>query len=291
MNLIREDYCEIGSYTDTDNKSLITSDGLTAFSSVFNGTDTQNEVTLARSQGFNSSDDDLGKFILPVVSIGLGNSILFNFKYFDTVTVGDTVVERNGGRYQNPLNYTDVWGEVKKLKLAYGYNTTSINNYTDAVIIGDNVPNVANDITINTYFDTGNDKLIIDKGVADIPHISYQVHFVTNNNNIIIGSGLARTSKFVSNNTKNYKLYILNNEINKFTDKINLTNATEYGTISISNNTTNKSFKIQDVVANANGKAWAIIDTNSSALIIGENVNITNGDTINMPYFVFKHKL
>lgn len=292
--IVYEDYCEIGFDSETDNKSIITDLGIDKFASGFEFGNTGEDVSLVKAQGFDITGNDLGEFVLPVLTLGIGNSILFAYQYEDSVSAGNTANYVGAQKIQNFAKYVDEYGEVETLRLQFGNSIENFDTYEKAVALGDTIPYTTNLGATEIYFDTTGDNLKIIKGVAEIPHFSYQMHFVANNKNLIIGSGLASKSPLVSRETQEYKLYILKNKINKFENKINLTNAQAVGTINISKDYEKRQVKIADFVApNGDWKSWAIVQTynNQNELIIGENINFKSQDVVQMPYFTFKRKI
>lgn len=307
--IIYEEYCEVGtdSYENETIKSIITSTGITKFADAFENINTDSSISLVLIEGYDNDNNKIGnyydEFALPIISLGIGNSILLAFHFEDSISAGNTARYIQGEREQQSQKYVDIYGEVKSLKLAYGSSVSQIiapNEYTKAVQMGDSIPRTDYIGNIDTYFNIPSEsKMIIDKGVGEIPHISFQLHFISNKNNLIIGSGLSRKSNFVTNEIKNYKLFILDHPINKFDTKINLTNAIDNGTITLTKDFAKKQIKLGDFTALANGKAWAICqvyynDDNNiidNDLIIGENKEILLNDVVEMPYFTFKRNI
>lgn len=292
--IVYEDYCEIGFDSNTDGKSLITNLGVDKFASAFEFGVQGEDTSLVKAQGFDANGNDLGEFALPVLTLGIGNSMLFAYQYEDSVSAGNVASYVGSQRIQNFAKYVDDYGEVDALKLQFGNSAEEFDTYSKATTLGDTIPYTTNLGAVNVYFDTNGDNLKIVKGVAEIPHFSYQVHFVANNKQIIIGSGLASKNPLVTRETMEYKLFALRHKINKFENKINLTNAVDVGTIIISKNYNKQQIKINDFIAPAgNWLAWAIVQTYNAQnqLIIGENINFKSGDIVSMPYFTFKRKI
>ena len=293
--VVYEEFCEVGTdNNDTDTNSMITNAGIDKFANSFVDNYSSTAVSCVKAQGYDVDDNPLTEVVLPVISLGIGNSILLSYHYEDSVSAGNMAFDSGGTRYQNLVKYVDIYGELDSLKLQYGISTTQPTNYNDAVNRGDTIPYTDNFGNMETYFETGDNKIVLKKGVGEIPHITYQIHFVANNNNLVIGSGLTRKSTFTTSETHNYRLYLLTQPINKFETKIDLTNATLLGTISTTKDYVNKKVKIEDFTApSGNYKAWAIVQTynNTNDLIIGENIDISGGQTITMPTFKFKRSI
>lgn len=293
--VVYEEFCEVGTdNNDTDTNSMITNAGIDKFANSFVDNYSSTAVSCVKAQGYDADDNPLTEVVLPVISLGVGNSILLSYHYEDSVSAGNMAFDSGGTRYQNLVKYVDIYGELDSLKLQYGISTTQPTNYNDAVNRGDTIPYTDNFGNMETYFETGTNKIVLKKGVGEIPHITYQIHFVANNNNLVIGSGLTRKSTFTTSETHNYRLYLLTQPINKFETKIDLTNATLFGTINTTKDYTNKKVKIEDFTApSGNYKAWAIVQTynNYNDLIIGENIDIIGGQTVTMPTFKFKRSI
>ena len=293
--VVYEEFCEVGvDNNDTDVNSMITNAGIDKFANSFVDNYSSTAVSCVKAQGYDADDNPLTEVVLPVISLGVGNSILLSYHYEDSVSAGNMAFDSGGTRYQNLVKYVDIYGELDSLKLQYGISTTQPTNYNDAVNRGDTIPYTDNFGNMETYFETGTNKIVLKKGVGEIPHITYQIHFVANNNNLVIGSGLTRKSTFTTSEVHNYRLYLLQNSINKFETKIDLTNATLLGTINTTKDYTNKKVKIEDFTApSGNYKAWAIVQTynNYNDLIIGENIDISGGQTVTMPTFKFKRSI
>ena len=293
--IVYEEFCEVGTdNNDTDTNSMITNAGIDKFANSFVDNYSSTAVSCVKAQGYDADDNPLTEVVLPVISLGIGNSILLSYHYEDSVSAGNMAFDSGSTRYQNLVKYVDIYGELDNLKLQYGISTTQPTNYNDAVNRGDTIPYTDNFGNMETYFETGTNKIVLKKGVGEIPHITYQIHFVANNNNLVIGSGLTRKSTFTTSEVHNYRLYLLQNPINKFETKIDLTNATLLGTISTTKDYTNKKVKIEDFTApSGNYKAWAIVQTynNYNDLIIGENIDIIGGQTVTMPTFKFKRSI
>lgn len=288
--ILYEDYCVIGDDFTSDGKELITSDGIDAYiASITNGTTKQ--MGVVKALGFNSSGTAQVEVAKPCFALGVGTSILFGFSYDDNYSAGCYAMQDGSKKVQNYVKYTDIYGELETLRLKFGRGTNEMDSYNMSVTRGDLTPkgNAVPDGNMAVYFSTGDDKLVIKKDSREKLSVSYQMHYITNRSNLIIGSGIGRKNAFTSNDTLNYKLYILPNKINEFARNIDLTNATE---INISLTKSSHKIKFDNVTASANGNAWALVNVGTTnELICGENINITNGSEISLPYFTFTRKI
>lgn len=305
---IYEDYCEIGFDSETDNNALITNDGIDKFKKCFNYGYRDTNLTMVKADCLDNKNEiiattsgNYASFVFPVISLGVGNSLLFEYHYVDNFSGGLVAERDNLIKIQKLLSYTDIYGEVENLSLKYGINKLAPQNREEAITMGDNLPLAQAVTEMETYFDTGNNPIILKKDNREAIHFTYQIHFVANNNNLIIGSGLARYSTFVTNEAMNYKLVLLKERLSKFESEIDLTNAYFYDSIETIEDYDNKKIKLSNVIApeNEEWKSWAIVQTIlndkneivKAILILGENKDIKSGDIIEMPNFVFKHKI
>lgn len=288
--ILYEDYCVIGDTYVSDGKELITSDGLDAFiASITNGTSKQ--IGVVKALGYNKTGTEQVEVAKPVFALGVGTSILFGFSYDDNYSAGCYAMTDGAKKVQNYVKYTDIYGELEKLRLKFGRGTNEIDSYNMSVTRGDLTPkgSAVPDGNMIVYFSTGTDKIVIKKDSREKLSVSYQMHFITNRENLIIGSGIGRKNVFTSNDALNYKLFILPKKINEFERDIDLTNATE---LSISLTKSSHQIKFDNVTATENGYSWALVNVGTTnELICGENINITKGSEISLPYFTFTRKI
>lgn len=279
-----EEYCIVGNEEESDTNSLITDAGVEQFSEAFTGGGSyhQTNAVLAKAD-YNTA------VILPVTSYGMGNSLVFTFHYDDNYSAGETVSRVSGSTLQNQIRYTDVYGEIETLELNYGAYYNYPDDYQDAIEKGDSYP-LTTQLEGNSriFFSTNGDGIRIKKDNRETPKLTYQIHFVTNKDGVIIGSGLARYSTLVTEQELDYKIYVLQEEIPKFTKKIGLEQAIEVNS-SINPTTDDYKVRLGSFISNANGKAWAICQ--GDELIVGENMDIENGQEVQLPTFTFTRGL
>lgn len=289
--ILYEDYCVIGDEIDNDDKSLITSEGINAFINSFSNGKTC-QIGAVKAQGYTDEGSPLTEIAKPVFALGVGNSILFGYSYDDNYSAGSTASYEGETKVQEYVKYADVYGEIETLKVRFGRGTNEIDSYDMAVARGDAMPksSAIPDGNFLVYFSTEDDKIVIKKDGREKISFSYQMHMITNRQNMIIGSGIGRKNVFTSREQLNYKLYILPQAINEFERQVDLENATEIE-LSVEDMQNNK-IKIKDVVATADGKAWALVNVGlTNELLVGENISIKNGEEISLPFFNFTRKI
>lgn len=288
-HIIFEDFCVIGDSYTGDNKSLINSEGIKKFINQFLNLTSNNNIDIVKCSGYSEVSHKLETVLLPVNSIGVGNSILFNFHYDDNYSAGNIREIRDSSELQYQVRYTDLLGRVDKLEIDFGVGNSQITNYSTAIDEGNALP-ISNDNLITSYFSTNGNKLIIKKDNRENIYFTYQLNFITTDKSFVLGPSLTRKSIFVSTDISKYKLYILPNKLNKFERFVDVTNATL-----ISESFTNYTINGNTVLlpgfnSTINGKSWAIIDENNE-LVIGQNKNINENETISAVYFTFTHKI
>lgn len=286
-----EDYCVIGNENEQVDNSLINANGIQRMANSFNTTSTKTKepISLVVAKGYSDLMGELTEVSLAVTTMGMGNSIVFSFHYDDNYSAGEQVTKQSGSYLQYQTQYTDVYGEVDSLSLKFGNATTQVSDYESAVEQGKSLPLTSNLGELDILFDTGDDNIRIKKDNRETPIFVYQMHFVANNNNLVLGSALGRTSTFCSNITQEYKLYILPTRIPKFARLINLDNATYQS--DLTTELTDYGFKLIAESPNAlvSGKSWVICQ--GEELILGENIDIESGNIIELPTFTFTHHI
>lgn len=304
--IVYDDYCVIGTPIISDNKQLISTNGIinTLYQFTLESSGKSN-VTVARLEATDVDGNKIKvsgnrtKIDLPVFSLGLGNTLWFGFKYKDNYSAGNQSINPPQGdtlyRLNQYVSYGDYFGEIETIGFKLFRSMQNTNNKTDAINIGNALPVATMAETSDYLFTTGNDDIVVKKDSREQINMSYQMHFVTNDK-IIIGTQMAQGNPSVStNNMTHAKLYVLPNRINKFASDIDLTGATlvkDYeNATSPDIEYTSNSIIFGEQTATASGKSWAMIDSSSGKLLFGKNIEIKNGQVIEMPTMTFTHKV
>lgn len=315
--IVYEDYCviETGTPITSDNKDLLTHNAKGGIITEFNtigitpsGSQLPylaNTVNVARVKGKDLNNNDLTTMDLSVISLALGNSIWLGFKYLDNYSAGKRSVNGATGdtsdsdkfyRLNQDVRYTDYFGELETLNVKMLSFLEQINNKTTAVNIGNALPvATANIDDSNIMINSNQDDIVIKKDNREQINFAYQLHFITNSN-IIIGSALSQNYGLVTNIQHSAKLYVLPNRINKFSKKIDLTNAPQsiidyyQDVYSMTYSESDNRVTFINQTANANGKSWVVVDEDNN-LLFGKNMEIKQNDVIELPTMTFTHKL
>ena len=295
-----KDYCVIGNPITSDNKQLVTGVSVISILGQFTiSTASTTSISVARVQGTDIDEVQKEQVDLPVISLGLGNTIWIGFKYADNYSAGNQSVNPPQGDTLYRLNqyvpYADYFGELETLKINM-YSTLQSVDSSNAVTVGNALPvSTLNTVSNTLLISTQSDDLVIKKDSREQINFAYQMHYVTNDN-IIIGTQLAQGCPLVSNFNETYaELYVLPNRINKFASNIDLTNATlvkSYNNVVTPPDVvfTGNSITFGNQIATASGKSWAMVDKASGKLLFGKNIAIENGEEIEMPTMTFTHK-
>ena len=265
-------------------------------------------IQLVKVTTYDANENEIDSFLLPVQSVALGNSIIFNFRFEDNYSAGRYLT--NGGvitddegkeepyKLTREARYGDyVYGEATYMKVEY-WNNIQFLAQADIVDIGDTLP-LAEAIRANIFtpsadanataeipFSSGDDEysefdpFIIHKSSRDMINFTYQIHFVTNDG-LILGQALADENELIGDQTvhANSYIYYLNVPINEMTGPDNpesLIGSTSQDPRKVGYSIIEKEegqkgeIVIKNITAPADYVSWAVIDS-SGHFILGKN--------------------
>ena len=247
-----------------------------------------NSLSLAELQGYDSGGNALQKVALPIQKSAIGNSALFTIKYQDNYSAGDNVVVETNNTdtnyWQNGVAYSDYFGNIETLEMTLRIDGVEPTDYAEQSAIGNALPLynfVENED--DQWISTKNigKRLWIKKGSTEIPTIDYQIDFVTNRSDIIIGSALAKNLPLICGDLgaeHDAKLYLLKHRINKFDKVVSVDDNDENGGVALQFFGENKygQFVIFNIPPDLDTpyNAWAIVDGATNELLIGCNKTI-----------------
>lgn len=261
---------------------------------------------------FNASDG----ILMPVVAFPFGNSICFNISFYDNYGAGfqssnDFENEKNKAT-QRLVPYTDVYGEFSKMSLFMSDNawTPSFNEQKDggkAMLYPEGT--LFSKYGFTTLEATGNlddYALKIDKDSREQIDFSYQVHYVSDSDDIIVCPGLATFNPYVSKEEailEPDKFYVIwqKQTINALNKDIVASTSITVQELSADTaweeNTTplkhilmvNGILKWNPMTCPIDGaKSWAIckkVGTDRYTILFGQNVDRNSGGTTDAIYF------
>ena len=164
---------------------------------------------------------------LPVVSVAMGNSMLFSFKFEDNYSAGQKITIESGkvsGTWGDYVPYNDYYGRFYYLFFNFKWGNQSYS--PNEMVSGANaLPQGATAGGYNfagTYTTDKLNYIRYRKDNREIPSITYQLMAVTDDSSIIIGSGLMKNCKAVNRNPFNgYELWVFTEEINTINSTVN----------------------------------------------------------------------
>ena len=318
-NVLYKEYVVIGDAEAADGDSYIQqtlmNDILLPFDS---GNVLANPVTTVGAKGVSYQGNDLPAVELPVIASAFGNSILFSWEYQDNYSAGPvSQYAENGdvkGYFQNEYQYADYYGRMYYYHFVlkdYGPTVTPSNGVANELPGRDG--NIDDSRAFVPYSTLDGQPYILRKDSREKLQVNLQIDFVTNRQNFIIGSALARNCGAVRAATESYgaKLYVLPEPLNKFTDSFAAAGI-DLGTLPSA-----------DIAAGGNqisvvggmpaaGKAWAIVTAQTTEteqvedeqgnvvtqsviqggdLLIGQNMEFSAGDAFPVVYFTKKREV
>ena len=278
------------------------------------------------SANYNKTQYPLPLVNLPVISSAFGNSMSFAWKYEDNYSAGAISQYAEGGidnnkvtgYFQNNYQYTDYYGRAYYYNLDLQEAGTPINSAEQQEEIGTSLP-ASEAPTGAGYFSTnGQSPYILRKDNREALQGNIQIDFVTNVQNLIIGSALAAYCPLVRGVDKSLaaKLYVFDEPLNKFINHVQGSLDVDLSTLpsmDITINSGSGKFSVTAGKFPANGKAWAIVTQQSPAkeemvedeegnvfpqsevkggdVLIAQNMEISAGQQFTPIYFTKKRKI
>lgn len=320
-NVLYKEYVVIGDAEAADGDSYIQqtlmNDILLPFDS---GNVLANPVTTVGAKGVSYQGNDLPAVELPVIASAFGNSILFSWEYQDNYSAGPVSQPMPTGDvtgyFQNEYPYTDYYGRMYYYHFVlkdYGPTVTPSNGVANELPGRDG--NIDDSRAFVPYSTLDGQPYILRKDSREKLQVNLQIDFVTNRQNFIIGSALARNCGAVRAATESYgaKLYVLPEPLNKFTDSFAAAGI-DLGTLpsaEISHTSGSNQISIVGGMPAA-GKAWAIVTAQTTEteqvedeqgnvgpqsvirggdLLIGQNMEFSAGDAFPVVYFTKKREV
>ena len=293
------------------------------------------------------------KIYLNSNALAIGNTISIITDYLDNYGAGYQAVEYNNqggtiitqGLMNRSVPYSDGKGKIKHLKIqnitdsniSYPSGNTQLENNIN--VLAKSLPAITNLVMVENDLRPGNENYLkiadgyendnmptfsnigclqdinIQKDSREVIHINQQHHFLTNDDNVVVGNAMTESCRFIqeftNENPLKCRLVFLNNKIDNYEFKINEKDIIEIETNEqgILDNTINKIYNLCQEISNNNilnilsttnntdllylqpnlsvdgliaglkekAEAWAIINNNND-LIIGRNQVIENND-------------
>lgn len=278
------DYVIIGDAAQNAGDALF---DVTDLSEIFSQNGSMEPLSLLLAQGEDAGGNALPEIALPLNVAAMGNAALITTKYDDNYSAGNNSTYQSEGNvtgyFTNGVAYSDVHGNIEYLHLNYYTGGTVPTSQDQQNQIGLSLPDATYvDGVGKAYISTGSRPLWVKKGSTEIPSLPYQMDFVTNRRNIVVGSALAKNCPFVSGTQSGHGavLYVLPKRLNKFRLTADLTGATQIKDYTGGSGITaaNGTISFAPQTSSVSGQAWVMADKATGEVLIGCNRAITPED-------------
>lgn len=258
-------------------------------------------ITVAQVITYDEQDNPY-PLSLPVVSTAFGNALVFSFGMADNYSAGAKSEYGEGGSvkgyWQTDVPYVDYYGRIKSMAFELRSKSKAL-QYGDAETFDLPQGNEYGEVTapISTQSDN---RLVIDKNGSEILRVNYQLEFVSNWNDLIIGSALARNCLMVTtrqtdendNAVHAAAVYVVNKKVGRFDRSIDLASATKiYDYRDNAPRVVLATVVLGNVTSTVDGVAWVIADQSNGDILLAQNIDIAVGDTIHLPAISIIHNL
>lgn len=291
---VLEEFCEIGTKTADDANTAMTAalrtEVLRAFSSQSGGKD----VSLAEVTTYDEDGNAITSkpVALPVISLALGTSLYFGWRFEDNFAAGSK--SATGGTMRHPFipdsvasyrvqDYVPYGDTFYAQAHSVGFKLLTGATTSNALQTAHNLPESSGISGGTVMADTGAYPILWHKDSADAGCLSYQLHYITNDG-LIIGDGIAYHCAAVRQNqvATSAQIYFYGHRINQLTGT---TDVSGYlATYPITADTANGCLTY---VGNppTGFESWAIIK--GGRFMIGKNSRVAPSKI----YFNFKRRL
>lgn len=321
-NTLYREYVVIGNQETPDEDTLTGNRMLELIAALFSPPSTAlGPVTNVVAWGSSYKGDSNTVVNLPVISSAFGNSISFSWTYEDNYSAGAFAqYQSNGnisGYFQQSLPYGDYYGRLYyyNFDLQFAGQAPTVANYEQ---IGQslpkgNIPSASSGI-VSTI---GKTPYVMRKDSREALQVNFQLDFVTNLENMIIGSALASYCPAVRGTDASLqpRLYVFPDELNKFTDHVEAfqnIKLSDLPSVPVNVSVQNGYLVINAGAMPANGKSWAIVTAQSENtfpvesedggqttqttyfggdLLIGQNIEVVSGQAFAPIYFTLKREI
>lgn len=280
---VLEEFCEIGTKTADDANTAMTAalrtEVLRAFASQNKGMD----VSLAEVTTYDEDGNAItsNPVALPVISLALGTSLYFGWRFEDNFAAGSkSTTGASGYRIQDYVPYGDpFYAQAHSVGFRLLTGATSSN----ALETAHSLPESSGISGGTVMADTGAYPILWHKDSADAGCLSYQLHYVTNDG-LIIGDGIAYHCDAVRRTqiATSAQIYFYSRRINQLTGTTDVQG--HLATFSISVDTVNNCLTYVGTPPEG-FESWAIIK--GGRFMIGKNTRVAPKQI----YFNFKRRL
>lgn len=269
-----DDFVVFSTEKKKNNNSFITAYGIIKFADMFYKP-TDNPVSIATVNNKESDGSIISSVALSANSLGFGNSIALIASYQDNYAATSQVKVENVTNktklFGKPYQYSNVFGRIETCDITFSLtaNDTNSNSY--------NYPNLSGINPLGQLVQINN--LQLEKDSREKINIAYQLHFVTDKSNIVIGQALADNNSFIGANTNvPAKVAFLDKKIGAFESVLDYNTAIYIDwEEQLNGDAEKKLIDFGTFYAPVSCQAWAILDSNNN-LMIGMNEAVNQGE-------------
>lgn len=279
---VLEEFCEIGVKTADDGNLAMTSALRTEVLRAFGSQAPGRDVSLAEVTTYDEDGNAITSkpVALPVISLALGTSLYFGWRFEDNFAAGSkSSPGASGYRVQDYVPYGDPFYAQAH---SVGFKLISGATAANALQTAHSLPESSGINLMTVMADTGKYPILWHKDSADAGCLSYQLHYITNDG-LIIGDGIAYHCAAVRRHKTDdsAKIYFYDHRINQLTGTTE-TSAKVYD-LAISSSSLTVTYT--DGVKPTGFKSWAIIK--GGRFMLGKN----SAEAPTEIYFNFKRRL
>ncbi len=268
----------------TNGNSLVTPDGVARFADTFRNTITEGEnnfkIAFVIARAYSKDGTQIESPTIHEVSgNGIGNSMSFYFAFQDNYSAGEQAVPFALSRkLQKSVPYGDEYGEFYELQMdfygPYAAEAKTAKDQLPANLGGtgfcDALPEIS---TIPLVSPMISYRRVIDKNSGEKISVETQIHFQSNDENVIIGTALGEDNLLVAGKVQNHTYVCLPYEIEQLQERIPLEDVEKYkitGAFNIPTVTvTNTSITLRGIRNRTEKDAlsWACVNEQGNILI------------------------
>ena len=278
---VLEEFCEIGVKTADDGNLAMTSALRTEVLRAFGSQAPGRDVSLAEVTTYDEDGNAITSkpVALPVISLALGTSLYFGWRFEDNFAAGSkSSPGASGYRVQDYVPYGDPFYAQAH---SVGFKLISGASAANALQTAHSLPESSGINLLTVMADTGKYPILWHKDSADAGCLSYQLHYITNDG-LIIGDGIAYHCAAVrqSQMASAANIYFYKNRINQLTGTTDESNY--IATYPIIVDETNRKIKYNG--SPEGFESWAIIK--GGRFMLGKN----SAEAPTEIYFNFKRR-
>lgn len=294
---VLEEFCYIGTQDGDDENLALTSTLRSEVFNAFNSQTSGKDVSLALVKTYDEDGNviqGVDEIALPVVSLAIGDSLYFGFRFADNFgagsksAVGGTTTnplfpEGIGFRSQEYVRYADqFYSQAHSIGFTLKSNPTVSTSLTEQIETAHALPEAVGITGGTDMVSTGDYPILWHKDSADAGCLTYQLHFMTNDG-LIIGDGLAHHCAAVRTtpSTEPAYIYFYDRRINQLTGTTDTENYLNVYAVKVDE----ANGRIYYTGTPSGFKSWAIIK--GGRFMLGKN---TTERPINI-YFSFKRRI